>query len=141
MQKQQSPGALVVSPGGDIEVLNPDKIGHNIHLVPLDLLNKSINTMMGAADEKLVLKGEKYFTDPEVIRIQCDIHPWMNCYVAVHDPRYASVSGADGAFEIKNIPSGRYEMVISHELGEKRINIEVKAGETNDLGSIAFGEK
>ena len=136
-----TPHALVVPPGGDVEVLNPDKIGHNVHIVPLDLLNKSLNTMMGATDEKLVLKGEKYFTEPEVIRIQCDIHPWMKCYVAVHDPRYAAVSGADGEFEIKNVPSGRYEMVITHELGEKRIKVEVKAGETTDLETIDFGEK
>ena len=134
-----SPHVIIIPPGADVSFLNPDKVAHNVHTNPLDGRNNAINTMMHANDEKLVLKGEKYFTEQELVQVRCDIHPWMKCYVVVHDPRFAAISGPDGAFEINGVPPGSYELIIYHELlGEKRMKIEISESNTTNVGEIKF---
>jgi plastocyanin len=135
-----TPRVVVVAPGSNLDVLNPDKLPHNVHTIPLDGTNIPINRMMTPNDEKLTVKGSKHLAEAELIQIQCDIHPWMKGFVVVHDPRFAAVTGADGKFEIKGIPPGKYKVMINHDLGEQEKEIEIKEG-ANDLGEILFKQK
>jgi len=135
------PHAMIVPPGTDLSLLNPDKIGHNFHTTPLDATNPGFNRMMPPSDEKMVVKGGKYFVEPEIIKVQCDIHPWMTGFVVVHDPRFAAITPADGTFEIKNVPPGKYDVVIFHELGEQTVKVEVKDGAAADVGEVKFKQK
>jgi len=81
-----TPHVVIVAPTSNLTILNGDKVAHNFHTTPLDATNPGFNRMMTAADEKLVMKGEKYFGEPEVIKMQCDVHPWMNGFIVCHDP-------------------------------------------------------
>ncbi|HYG78282.1 MAG TPA: sigma-70 family RNA polymerase sigma factor [Planctomycetota bacterium] len=135
------PHVLIVAPGTDIIVLNPDRITHNIHTTPLDATNPGFNRMMPLTDDRLRIKGLKYFQEPEIIKLQCDIHPWMQGYIVVHDPRFAAVSGKDGSFEIPELPPGKFTLNVFHSLGEQTVEIEIKAGETTNLGEIEFSLK
>jgi plastocyanin len=136
-----TPHVTIVGPGATLNVLNPDKIGHNVHTTPFDGVNQPINKMMLATEEKMALKGSKYFVEPEVIKLQCDIHPWMAGFIICHDPRFAAITGTDGSFEIKNVPVGSYDVIIFHELGEKTVKVEVKAGAAADVGEVKFKVK
>ena len=42
--------------------------------------------------------------------VGCDYHPWMNAYVFGVDNPYVVVTGADGAFELTDVPPGEYEL-------------------------------
>jgi len=49
-----------------------------------------------------------------VVRLSCNIHPWMRGWVIVSDDASA-VSGADGRFSIADVPPGTYELRVWHE--------------------------
>lgn len=135
-----TPRVSIVAPGSDIDVLNPDKIAHNVHTIPLDGTNVPINRMMVAADPKLTVKGKKHNVEPELVQLQCDIHPWMKGFIVIHDPRFAAVTGADGKFDIKGVPPGKYKVFINHDLGEQEKEIEIKDGAATAL-DVTFKQK
>ncbi len=133
------PHVLLVPPGSSVNFSNPDLIAHNVHTVPLDAVNPPTNRMMNNA--ALLVKG-KSFAEPELILLQCDIHPWMKAFIVVHDPRFAAISDKNGDFEIKGLPPGKYKVHLWQEtLGEKNLEIDMKAEQTLDLGEIKFAEK
>lgn len=144
------PRVTIIPPGTPVDMLNPDKVSHNVHTTPLDITNVPLNVMMAADADKLTIKA-KNLLEPEIVQVTCDIHPWMKCFVVVHDPRFAAVTPADGSFEIKNVPPGKYKLVVYQEsLGTKvtqggkegtEIDIEIKAGQTTDLGEITYKGK
>lgn len=135
-----TPRVSIVAPGSDIDVLNPDKIAHNVHTIPLDGTNQPINRMMVAADPKLNVRGKKHAAEPELIQLQCDIHPWMKGFIVVHDPRFCAVTGPDGKFDIKGVPPGKYKVLVNHDLGEQEKEIEIKDGAASTL-DVTFKQK
>jgi plastocyanin len=69
--------------------------------------------------------------DAEVIRLKCDIHPWMAAWVVVNPNPYFATSGTDGAFSIEHLPAGTYTLEAWHEtLGTRTAEVTVKEGET-----------
>jgi plastocyanin len=64
------------------------------------------------------------FRRPGVVRVFCNIHPAMSAVIAVLPTPWFDVSGADGSFEIENVPPGEYTMKFFHE----RATDEVLAG-------------
>ena len=134
-----TPHITIVKPGSPLTVLNPDKIVHNIHTIPLDLTNDPMNNAM--QEEKRVLKAN-YFKEPEIIQVQCDMHPWMKGFIVVHDPRFVAVTGTDGVFEIKGLPPGKYKVNVFHgNLGQADLEVEVKAGAASDMGEVKLPKK
>lgn len=67
---------------------------------------------------------------PGVMRIECDSHGWMRGWIYVTGDR-AAVTGADGRFELPDVPPGAYELAIWHEryAGEPQ-TVTVTAGGT-----------
>jgi len=62
------------------------------------------------------MKLKRKFSKPEVmVKIKCDVHPWMNAYTGVLNHPFYGVSGDDGAFEIKDLPAGTYVVEAWHE--------------------------
>ncbi|HEY2787681.1 MAG TPA: hypothetical protein VGJ05_22175 [Fimbriiglobus sp.] len=51
------------------------------------------------------------------IPFECNIHPWMKGQVRVFDHPYFALTDADGKFEIKNAPAGKFNIVYAHENG------------------------
>jgi hypothetical protein len=51
---------------------------------------------------------------PGVVRLECDSHGWMRGWLYVTND-VAGVTGADGRFEISNVPPGTYQLEIWHE--------------------------
>ena len=76
---------------------------------------------------------------PRPVVIECNIHPWMKGWVRVFDHPYFAVTDADGKFEIKNAPAGKYNIVMWQE-GQGWVNggktgqtIEIMAGKTVEV--------
>jgi hypothetical protein len=64
-----------------------------------------------------------------MVPFKCDVHGWMNAYMAVMDHPYYAVTDAEGKFEIKSLPPGTYTVEAWHE----------KAGAVSQ--SVTLGEK
>lgn len=104
------PHVALVQVGQDLVVKNSDTVGHNSNIATLK--NSPSNNLIPAGGEAKVS-----FKSAEAIpaQVTCNIHPWMKAWLVVRDNPYAAVSGADGSFEIANLPAGEVELQIWHE--------------------------
>ncbi|NMO22816.1 TonB-dependent receptor [Pyxidicoccus fallax] len=65
--------------------------------------------------------------DAEVLRLKCDVHPWMTAYVVTNPNPYFTTTGEDGAFTLQGLPAGTYTVEAWHEtLGTKTAEVTVK---------------
>jgi hypothetical protein len=103
------PYVMGVVTGQKFVVRNSDPLLHNVHATPK--VNKEFNFAQ-------VTKGqvnEKSFDQPEIlVRMKCDVHPWMFAYIGVVDHPYFAVTDKDGNFTIKNVPPGKYTVEAYH---------------------------
>jgi plastocyanin len=123
------PRVFGLQAGQSLEILNSDETLHNIHALPMN--NREFNRGQP-------VKGLKYthvFTTAEVmVPFKCDVHGWMNAWVGVLDHPFYSVSGAGGAFDIRNLPPGNYTIEAWHEkLGTQTQMVTVGPKETKEL--------
>ena len=127
------PRVIVVPVGGTVEFLNSDRLLHNIHSQSKG--NQSFNRTQP--------KGRTIpitFTKPEIIRIDCDLHPWMRAWVVVAEHPFYAVTGAGGEFALGNLPAGPYTLNIWHEtLGT--VTKDVTVGETDTAIVIEMGPR
>jgi plastocyanin len=123
------PRVIAARVGQKVEIVNSDPVIHNVRAVTSK--NNGFNDVMPKQDEKIV----KIFDRPEIfLQTKCDIHPWMNAYVAVLDHPFFSVTGDDGEFRIKDLPVGDYTLEAWHEvLGTQTKEISVKENEELNL--------
>jgi plastocyanin len=112
-----------------LKILNPDGTLHNVHATP------KINAEFNLAMPKFRTEVEKTFDKAEfIIPFKCDVHPWMVAWVGVMDNPFFSVTKADGSFEIKDLPAGKYDIEAWHEkLGTQKFTVEVTADEAKVL--------
>jgi len=93
-------------------------------------------------NENLAAGKEKAFelkADGQVIKINCDAHKWMEAYIWAFDHPYAAVTGANGSFEIKNVPLGVDLTVMAwHEAGTPANGKEIHKGALTDGKAFDF---
>jgi hypothetical protein len=114
--------------GQKIEVRNADPTLHNVHGYqgPKTVFNQAQPPKAPALNKPLP-------ADSDVIKLKCDVHPWMVSYVVVSKGPFGS-SGDDGRFEIKNVPPGKYVVEAWHEkLGVRTSEVTVEDGRTAEL--------
>ncbi|MCH8128237.1 carboxypeptidase regulatory-like domain-containing protein [candidate division KSB1 bacterium] len=130
------PHVFGVQTGQTIKILNSDPLLHNIHALPK--INRSFNFGMPKQGDV----RERSFKKAEVmVKIKCDVHPWMSAYCGVVDHPYFSVSGDDGTFTIKNLPAGEYVIEAwQEEYGTSTQSITVGDGESKTV-NFAFGKE
>ncbi len=103
------PYILGVVTGQKFKVRNSDPTLHNVHATPK--VNKEFN--FGQPIKGQVT--EKSFDQAEVlVRMKCDVHPWMFAYIGVVDHPYFAVTDKDGNFKISGVPDGKYTVVAYH---------------------------
>jgi hypothetical protein len=73
------------------------------------------------------------------IAFTCDVrHTWMGAFVIVAEHPYHTVTDAEGAYEIRDIPPGRYTVSVWHEeLGTRETPVTIEAGRTA-TADVAF---
>jgi len=119
--------------GQAIKILNSDDTLHNIHAQPAN--NKAFNIAM----PKYLKERDEAFDTPEVmVPIRCDVHSWMATYVGVVAHPFYSVSGADGTFDLSELPAGTYTIEAWHEkYGTQTEEVTVGDGESQEI-SFSF---
>jgi plastocyanin len=123
--------------GQKLEVRNDDQTLHNVHAYAgaKALFNNA--QPPGAAPIERAIPG-----DDGVVRIKCDVHPWMESYVVVNHNPYFGTSDKSGAFTLKNVPAGHHTLQAWQEkLGTKQIDVDVKPNQVTKVSfSFAAGD-
>ena len=103
------PYVMGVVTGQKFKIKNSDATLHNVHATPK--INKEFNFGQPLKDQV----SEKSFDQAEVlVRMKCDVHPWMFAYMGVVDHPYFAVTDKDGNFKISGVPDGKYNIVAYH---------------------------
>ena len=116
------PHVLAASVGQFVVFKNSDPILHTAHaLFTSGQSQFNVGLYPGKVSRKpLVTSG--------VVKIICEVHPWMGAYIVVTDHPYYSVTDVYGEYLISDIPAGSYRLKVWHEtLGTQEKSIEVKA--------------
>jgi plastocyanin len=115
------PHVLAAPVGSTLELANGDAVLHGTH------------GWAGHATRFDVVMPEKGMRVPTrldragLIEVRCDVHGWMRAYVVVAEAP-AAVSGADGAFVLRDLPAGTYTLAAWHErLGTRNVEVTVPA--------------
>lgn len=120
------PHVIGIMMGQDFKVKNSDGILHNVHALPK--VNKPFNMAMPANRTEAIEHFEK---EEGIFQIKCDVHPWMNAYIAVSSNPFFAVTGKDGKFTIPGLDAGTYEVEAWHEkLGTQKATVTVGASDT-----------
>jgi plastocyanin len=104
------PHVLPVLAGTIVDFLNSDDVLHNVFSPDACADKMNLGTWP---------KGQKRsftFKNPGCQAVLlCNVHPEMEAFVVVCETPYFAVSSADGSFEIKDVPPGKYTLKIWHE--------------------------
>lgn len=109
------PHVLVVLKGTTVDFMNDDNTLHNVFWPELGG-NRKLARNLGTWP-----KGQhKSFTFDNVgaAPLLCNVHPEMSGYVVVVPTPYFAVTNAQGDFEIKDIPPGKYTLKTWSEEGK-----------------------
>jgi hypothetical protein len=68
------------------------------------------------------------FKRPEIIRVDCDLHPWMRAWVVVAEHPFYALTNHQGEFTLANVPAGSYAIQVWHE----RLGTLTRAVTVND---------
>jgi len=119
------PHVQATTRGSQIELHSNDAVLHNVHgaLEGKDILFNVAMPMKGQRIKKKLKKAG-------LVQVTCDAgHTWMKAYVQVFDHPYFAVTGADGSFQLGDVPPGTYDLVVWHELlGKQTQRVTVTGG-------------
>ena len=117
------PHVLAFQTGQELEVINSDPTLHNVHSLSKD--NPPFNT---AQPGKNINTLHKKFDKPEIFKVKCEVHTWMNAYMGIFSNPFYAVTGDDGTFNLKNLPAGEYTIEAWHEkYGTQEMKVKVPA--------------
>lgn len=124
-----SPRVFGVRVGQPLEMVNSDATLHNVHAMPM--VNQEFNRGMPQQNSRMT----QIFTAPEqMVRFKCDLHAWMNAYGGVMPHPFFQVTGADGAFTLKGVPPGKYDVAVwTEKLGSTSQTVEIANGQAAAL--------
>jgi hypothetical protein len=98
--------------GQSLAIKTSDPTAHNVH--GFGKANRSFNRSQPPGAGDITIKMRRDEAAPPM-KVKCDIHPWMNAYVAVVAHPYFAVTGEDGSFELPNLAPGTYVIEAWHE--------------------------
>jgi hypothetical protein len=115
------PRVLPVTVGSTVNFANQDPIFHNVFSLsrPNDF------------DSGLYKAGQSYsksFGKPGPVQILCNIHASMLAYVVVVDSPWYGQADSSGAFVIRGVPPGEYDLETWHEGSSRTVRQKVSVG-------------
>jgi hypothetical protein len=101
--------------GQTLKIKNSDPIMHNIHALPKADGNTEFNFAQPSQNDVNDTKWTSSIKVPEVlVKLKCDVHPWMFAYVGVQADPFFAITDKDGNFKISNVPPGKYTVTAYH---------------------------
>jgi len=138
-----TPHALGIREGQLLVVKNPAPISHNFKYGGHPEFNPGNNILM-PANSQITIKDLKAHRIP--VKIECNIHPWMNGWVRVFNHPYFAVTDEHGNFKLKNVPAGQFRVMIWHgsggflggAAGRDGQVVIIDGGKTKNLGNLEY---
>jgi hypothetical protein len=137
------PHALAMREGQILVAKNSSPIPHNFRWGGNPLINPGGNKVI-QPNESFEINNLKAERLP--VRVDCDFHKWMHAWVWVFKHPYYALTDADGNFEIKLAPAGKYRIKGYHSpkvgaLGGQKgfkegFALTIKAGAVTDVGTL-----
>ena len=123
------PHVMVARQGALMKVRNDDPVSHNSHFFLMEAGKKNNVINLALPKQGLEISRPKILAKAGLLSLTCDAHSFMQAWVWVLEHPYAVVTGADGSFELTDVPAGSYKLTVWHEaLGEKTVDVTVGAG-------------
>lgn len=117
------PHVQAASVGQFVVIRNSDPILHTAHAY---FMSGQPHFNVGLYPGRV---SRKPLITPGIVKIRCEVHPWMTTYIVITEHPYYSISDLYGEYEIAEVPPGLYQVKVWHEsLGTMEKRIEVKAG-------------
>jgi plastocyanin len=116
--------------GQEIQFKNSDKTMHNVH--SLSKGSAPFNRGMPAGSPNASYKLAK---SEVMVKMKCDAHPWMSCYIGAMEHPFFAVTGKDGSFTLDGLPDGEYEVEAWQELLKTKV---AKVTVSGGSGSVNF---
>lgn len=122
---EYTPHLAAFPAGSTIAVRNSDGILHSIHT------ESTANPVIDMAQPGFKQTIRITIAKPEVIKVTCDAHNWMEgWWYATSNPYYA-VTDAHGHYAISNVPPGSYTVAVWQEkLGTQSRRLTINPGAT-----------
>lgn len=99
-----------VRAGQRVVFQNDDQALHNVHA--LGSGSNAFNFGMPLSGTRI----ERLLVDPQVmVTVTCDVHPWMRAFIGVVPHPFFAVTSAEGRYELRSLPAGRYSIEVWHE--------------------------
>jgi hypothetical protein len=119
-----------------LTVKNLDQVSHDLQIYERDQEHVFIMFHRPALTKSGTSDTIRFTGSRRDVSMQCGMHPFMQGHgLAVENPYYA-ITGLDGIFSIKDLPSGTYRIKAWHPtLGEKEQSVTVAA---NSIASLKF---
>jgi len=108
--------------GQKLVIRNSDPVLHNVHAYAASSSLFNWAQPPQSAPRETVLQATE-----GIVKLRCDMHPWMTSYVVVANNRFFAVTSEAGTFRIEGVPTGEYELQAWHErLGVRTTRVSVK---------------
>ena len=118
------PRVLAVLAGTKVAIHNDDPVSHNVNSGDWNHMQYQGSPPM---EETFEFGGRSF------VRVNCNIHSWMEAWVYVARTEAYAMTGSDGSFRIEGVPPGTYEATVSHPaLGVERFEVSIESGATVD---------
>jgi len=129
------PRVQVAMRGVKLGLANEDPVMHTTHAYEKNVFNQSLK-------KSETTPPIRPLRDAGIMRIKCDVHPWMLGWVVVHDNPYVEKTDEKGRLTIDQIPPGTYDYTIWHEKypDGRTGKVTVESGSTAEI-TIDFGEE
>jgi hypothetical protein len=131
------PRVQVVRRGQPVRVHNSDDVLHNTRAEltappATTVANLALARAGATMDLTRRLDARLPAGAPEVlVRLGCDVHPWMRGWLVVVDHPWAAVTDAAGAWAMHDVPPGPYTLSVWHEtLGRRERAVTVPSDGT-----------
>ncbi|MGE5304165.1 MAG: carboxypeptidase regulatory-like domain-containing protein [Alphaproteobacteria bacterium] len=125
------PHVLAASVGQFLVMKNTDPILHTVHAF---FTNGQPQFNIGLYPGRT---SRKPLVTPGLVKILCEVHPWMSAYLVVTEHPYHAVTDAYGEYLINDVPAGTYKLKLWHEsLGSEEKSVEVRAGGSSNVDFV-----
>jgi len=127
-----TPYLSVMANGGEIKVLNPDPVLHNVRAFELfpTTDNKTMRrTIFNVSLPDFEMYAKKVsLRRGRALKLECSAHSSMHAWVFLARNPYYTVVDENGTFTITGVPPGDYVVKSWHgQLGEQELNVQVEA--------------
>lgn len=120
--------------GQTLQIKNSDPTLHNVHTQSEQGNGFNVGQPKAGMVHDHKLQGEEV-----MLRLKCDVHPWMVGHIGIKKNPFFAVSRDGGKFKIADVPAGTYKVQAWQErLGTVEKEVTVKDGETVSV-EFAFG--